>query len=299
MVVVLLAPVTFAACSSDGSGATPRTTVVPTTTAGSGAGGQADTQVDGMVRVVNLYSPNGTPMALDIYDDAVPAHRPKPVISELAYGTVSKPFRLAVIRSDTDAGAAVYGVEAGRRPRVARDFHSLTDVGFATGASALVVVANNDVDANAAGSDPLQQAGTRTFYEADPTDAGGGPTLTAPSGQSVISGQSFAMDNSRMSDGSKVNVTWFVDGACATDVGNDTGSTVSTVLSQGSDTNFVVPAGSHTLQVNLSGSSQPPCSQMGADLLARTQLDTTADKVTYAFPYGSITDPKILVVPGL
>ena len=295
----------LAACSSSGSHASTSgsgtSTTLPqlgSTISGSGSTKATRVTVPGTVRVVNLYAPAGKPQAIDIYDDGSVYDHPKPVVSDLAYGSVSKPFSLTVGQGGNAAGATIYGTAAGSTPTKASDFHGLQTTGFAADATSIVAIANNDADPSALSTDPLALTGVQVFYEADPKNEHGGPSVTAPAGKGLIAGENFAFQSSKASDGTPVQVTYFVDGTCAATAGNDTGKTVPTVQSKGTVDNFVVSPGSHTLQLFMSGSSAGMCSAM-THLMAKTPVQTTAGKVVYVFPYGTMADPKVLAVPTL
>jgi hypothetical protein len=283
---------------------------------GTGAGGQGGTSgggatsggVSGLrIRVVNTFLPSGTTgPTVDIYDNSPTAltSSSKPIISGLAYGTVSAyvtphyagPNVLRVLMTALPAGSA---------PTDTTDAQQIWGTDDGSNAQVTVVLTAERNDIIGTSPPPLAGMSFTGWVEkgGDPEDGMGPLAPAPPSGQ----GEFLASDGpiGATTLGSGPGYYFFIDDSCTPALNGDTdvGSVPYIFAVDGeapvsSFALFAAAPGSHSISIVASTNSEtPPCSAL-TPMQGTTTQAVTAGQQILAFVYGSsATDVHVLLAP--
>lgn len=316
VVTVLVAAGALAACSSSASAGNPgRTGSRPTSrlsavasggdtapgTLPSGAGGSAAVGATSQVsvRYANLFTPQDKPgPAIDIYD--APEHQAAtPIITDLAYGTVSAYVHPHVMPNSTNI-VEFYALPTGEDPiKNAADIQGLGGIQDDGSHPQETIVLS--ADSNTPSTTPLEGLSFSTRVEKGTDNGSKGPVAPAPpAGQGEV-----LVDTSAVFDIHGLGLYLRLDSSCAPPLNGDpnlpgvpyiTNETTPSITSVFAV--FAAAPGTHQLAlVSWTDSAAPTCAQLTARQGA-TSTDLAAGQQVEAFVYGtSLTDLHLALAP--
>jgi hypothetical protein len=214
-------------------------------------------QPTGKIRIVNLFAPNGKPgPALDFYDMSHPAASDNPLIANLAYGDVSQYIAPRAADAGSTSSSNLYIFPAGSKTWGTafigmQSGGNISNAGWTTGQQRTVVMGTNNEGISGQPNPTFQEIDEET-PTADQT-----PMLVKPApGKGII-----ALNIEGFPPGSQPSPALRIDNACPDNTDPQTNKPAQAsnnpdspaVLGNGNVEDFEVTAGSHTLDVPLSG----------------------------------------------
>jgi hypothetical protein len=282
---------------------------------GTGAGGQGGTSGGGAtsggvsgvsVRVMNFFLPSGTTgPTIDVYDNLVlgPSASAKPIISGLAYGTVSayvKPH----YTSPNNTRVTLTALPAGSAPTDTTDAQQIWGTDDGSNAQVTVVLTGQGGGVGGTSLPPLAGLSFLGLVEkgSDPNDGMGPLAPPTPAGQ----GEFLAGGGLNATTVGPPGYYLFIDDSCTAPLNGDPNQPdlpqIEAVDGKAPVSNFALFAaapGSHAVSVVVqeASSTLPTCDQLTPKQGTITQ-NITAGQQILAFVYGSsLTDAHVLLAP--
>jgi hypothetical protein len=281
---------------------------------GTGAGGQGGASgggatsggVSGLrIRVVNTFLPSGTTgPTVDIYDNSPTAltSSSKPIISGLAYGTVSAYVTPHYVAPNVTR-VLMTALPAGSAPTDTTDAAQIWGTEDGSNAQVTVVLTADRNDIIGASPPPLTGMSFSGWVEkgGDPEDGMGPLAPAPPSGQ----GEFLASDSpiGATTVGAPPGYYLFIDDSCTPPLNGDPNQpglpTIEAIDGEAPVSDFALfaaAAGSHAVSVVAwTGSDEPTCDQLTAKQGTTTQTVTAGQQIL-ALVYGSsATDVHVVL----
>lgn len=275
---------------------------------GSTGGGASSGSVSGVrLRVVNTFLPSGTTgPTLDIYDNSPNAltASSKPIISGLAYGTVSA-YVTPHYAGPNVKSVLLAALPTGSAPTDTMDAQQIWGTDDGSNAQVTVVLTADRNSIIGASPPPLSGLSFSGCVEkgSDPNDGMGPLAPTPPSGQGEFLASTAPIEATTL--GSGPGYYFFIDDSCTPPLNGDTNVpgvpyifAVDGEAPVSSFALFAAAPGSHSISIVASdNSTTPPCSAL-TPMQGTTTQAVTAGQQILAFVYGSsATDVHVVLAP--
>jgi hypothetical protein len=270
-----------------------------TSTAGGGSDPGAGPASTATIRVANFYAPGA---GIDIYDVSLQGQAAKPILTNVAYGTVSAYAQPHQQANSIDKAVLLTALPTGEDPVAqkgdATQIGGLIDDGSHAQAT-IVVTASGDAP-TASGTSLLgNMSDSMRMEKGDDGQGGKGPAAPA-----VTDGSSeLLVDTTSIPTNLSPSLYLMVDSSCAPPLNGDPNMgklpfvfAAATSAIQSQFAIFSTPAAAHQVSVvSWTTSTEPTCAQLTTPQ-GTTTVTTTANQQVLIFVYGSTLDALHLAV---
>jgi hypothetical protein len=285
---------TTAPAASAGSGAPSG---APSAAAGAGSDPGAGPLSSAHMRVANFITMNGQPgPAIDIYDVNLQGQAATPILTNVAYGSVSNYVQLHQVPNAINKEVLFFAMPTGEDPVAKKgdavEIGGLLDDG--SGAQLTDVLTGVDNPLPGAGTSLVGQISDSVHMEkGDDGQGGKGPAAPAV----TSGGGELLVDTSPVPTKINLGAYLMIDKSCAPPLNGDPNVkgvpyifAADGVPPVSSYAVFATPVGTHQVSVvSWSSSTQPACKQL-TKLQGTTSVTVAANQQTFVYVYGTSAD---------
>jgi hypothetical protein len=287
-----------------GSPTASSVSVSPSASVTSGGSAEGGTLSSATIRVANLFAPKGNPgPALDIYDHQLTGSAATPILTDVAYGTVSAYAHPHLLSSFGQKTVELWALPAGENPATttanddSRVIGGLIDDGSH---AQLTILLTADTDA---GVEPGALSGlsdSEHMESGDDGQGGKGPAAPPPpAGKGEI-----LVDQSDVPQTGHSGLYLLLDHSCAPPINGDSQVPGPYIFNSGTPTSayaiFTTDPGTHQVSVvNPTSENTPTCTKLfTSKSQGLTSVTVAAGQQVILFVYGStLTDLHLLPAP--